>query len=122
MSSAGAFYDIKVDFDMGALTRKYKNRVGIAQKKLDEAVIKDTDRYVRYRTGVLARSVQTASHIGEGLIVYDTPYAKKIYYDTKSQVTKDVHRDATPMWVDVSKKKNLANWIRTAERVLKGED
>jgi len=38
------------------------------------------DSYVPLDTGTLKNSVQTASKYDEGLLVYNTPYARKQYY------------------------------------------
>ena len=112
--------DVKVEFDTVKLIKKYQNRAKVAQKILDESVLKDTDKYVRYRTGILARSAQTASRIGSGAIIYDTPYAKRVYYDESTFVTKDVHPLATPKWFEESKRKNEKKWMDAVEKILKG--
>lgn len=112
--------DFKVDFDTSKLIRKYQNRAKVAQRILDESVLKDTDKYVRYRTGVLARSAQTALRIGSGAIIYDTPYAKRVYYDESTSVTKDIHPLATPKWFEESKRKNEGKWMKAVEKILKG--
>ena len=111
---------IKIEFDMAKLERKFGSREKAAQAFLDNEVIKDTDAYVRYRSGALARSVQTASKVGQGLVVYDTPYAKRVYYDNKSIVSKDVHRHATALWFEASKKKNIGSWMKGVKKILKG--
>lgn len=112
--------NVRVDFDAKKLSRKYQSRAKAAQVVLDESVMKDTDPYVRYRTGALARSVQTASLVGQGLIIYDTPYAQKVYYDSKSNVTRDVHPKATPFWAEKSKKENIRSWTDAVRRILQG--
>lgn len=38
------------------------------------------DSYVPFDTGQLKNSVQTASKYDEGLLVYNTPYARRQYY------------------------------------------
>ena len=111
---------IKLDLDIDDVLRQYQNRAKDAQRFLDESVLKDTDKYVRYRTGVLARSAQTASRIGSGAIIYDTPYAKRVYYDESTFVTKDIHPLATPKWFEESKRKNEKKWMDAVEKILKG--
>lgn len=113
--------DVRVEFDVQKMIAKYRSRALVAQRILDESVLKDTDKYVRFRTGMLARSARTASKIGKGAIIYDTPYAKKVYYDTSSKVTKDVHPLATPFWFEASKKQNLDSWLNAVDKILKGD-
>lgn len=110
----------RLEYNPTALVQKYRNRAKVAQTILDESVLKDTEQYVRYRTGILARSARTASMIGQGKIIYDTPYARKVYYDTSSDVTRDIHPNATPKWFEESKKKNRKHWMDAVENILKG--
>lgn len=53
---------------------------GKVQKVVDEAVLHYCAPKVPFDTGYLIRSAITASAIGEGLIVYATPYARYLYY------------------------------------------
>ena len=53
---------------------------GRVQKAVDEAVIRYCDPKVPFRTGTLKHSAITASAIGDGMIVYATPYARYLYY------------------------------------------
>lgn len=50
------------------------------QAMFDEEVARMTDKYVPFRTGMLANGVISASQIGKGVLVYNTPYANKRYY------------------------------------------
>ena len=47
---------------------------------MDEAVIRYCDPKVPFCTGTLKHSAITASAIGDGMIVYATPYARYLYY------------------------------------------
>lgn len=53
---------------------------GAVQAAIDEDVIRYCDPKVPFATGTLKHSAETASVIGEGFIVYDTPYARYLYY------------------------------------------
>ena len=53
---------------------------GHVQKAVDAAVIRECFPYVPFDEGILAGSVNTATKIGSGEIVYDTPYARYLYY------------------------------------------
>ena len=61
---------------------------GAVQEAVDRAVIEYMNPYWAYDTGALVNSAYTASDIGGGQIVYDTPYAWEMYYGTR--------RDGTP--------------------------
>ena len=51
-----------------------------AQFALAQEAARLIDSYVPFDTGQLKNSVQTASNYEEGLLVYNTPYARKQYY------------------------------------------
>ena len=75
-------FDARLDLDglADALARRGLTPGGRVQKAIDEAVIKYCDPKVPFATGVLKRSAITASVIGQGLVVYATPYARYLYY------------------------------------------
>ena len=53
---------------------------GYVQKVIDAAVIRECFPYVPFDEGALAGSANTATEIGSGEVVYDTPYARYLYY------------------------------------------
>ena len=62
-----------------------------AQKYLDSQVLKDTDKYVPMRTGILAKSGIIGTRIGSGEIEYSAPYARKVYYGVNINFSKSRH-------------------------------
>lgn len=53
---------------------------GCVQAAVDAAVIRESFPYVPFDEGVLAGSANTATEIGGGEVVYDTPYARYLWY------------------------------------------
>ena len=53
---------------------------GYVQKAVDAAVIRECFPYVPFDEGILAGSANTATEIGSGEVIYDTPYARYLYY------------------------------------------
>lgn len=53
---------------------------GHVQKIVDAAVIRECFPYVPFDEGALAGSANTTTKIGSGEVVYDTPYARYLYY------------------------------------------
>ena len=50
-----------------------------AQAIFAQEVAKQMDRYVPFRTGTLKNSVHLASDYERGVLIYNTPYARKQY-------------------------------------------
>ena len=53
---------------------------GFVQKVVDSAVIRECFPYLPFDEGILAGSANTATKVGSGEVVYDTPYARYLYY------------------------------------------
>lgn len=67
--------------DTKQFVKKYGVGVGgYVQKTVDTAVIRECLPYVPFDEGILAGSANTATQIGSGEVVYDTPYARYQFY------------------------------------------
>ena len=62
------------------LTRRGLTPGGAVQKVVDRAVLRYCAPKVPFATGPLKGSAITASAVGDGLLVYATPYARRLYY------------------------------------------
>ena len=63
-----------------------------------EAVIRYGNVYVREDQGILKNSALIASRPKDGVAIWDTPYAKRVYYT--GTPSKDVNPDASLMWAE----------------------
>ena len=118
---------IKIEFDiscMDTLTEKLTSRRNKAQEVLDLAVMKDTDPFVPMRQGTLASSVLRSTNAGSGEVVYDTPYARHMYYGVHYRTGKPFkystlkHPLACKEWVKASKAVNMEKWKKEVKEVL----
>ena len=75
-------YNARLDLDglQDALEARGLKPGGKVQKFIDSEVIRLCDPKVPFATGVLKHSAITASVIGQGIVVYSTPYARYLYY------------------------------------------
>ena len=108
--------DLKGSFewhDRKRLPDNYKR----AQAYLDNAVLKDTDKYVPMRTGILARSGMLGTRIGSGVIEYIAPYAKKLYNGVNIRFSKSRHPLAQAKWFEASKAVNKQSWLTGVRRI-----
>ena len=96
---------------------KYKK----AQKWLDNEVLKDCDPYVPMRTGNLKRSGINGTILGSGKIVYNAPYAKKMYYGTNFNFSKDKHPKACAQWFEPAKASKKTAWLNGANKIIRGD-
>lgn len=76
---------------------------GAVQKMIDSEIIRRCDPKVPFRTSMLKDSAQIATVIGSGIIVYDTPYARRMYYNPQYHFNGAPERGAywaTRMWAE----------------------
>lgn len=72
-------FDFKITFRPG-LQADMDAGFAKVQYAFSQQVAKTVDPYVPFDTGTLKNSVNLASKYNEGLLVYNTPYARKQYY------------------------------------------
>lgn len=92
-----------------------------AQKYLDSQVLKDTDKYVPMRTGILAKSGILGTRIGSGEIEYSAPYARRVYYGVTINFSKSRHPLACAKFFEASKAVNKKSWLTEVRRIAGGQ-
>ncbi|MCM1167961.1 MAG: minor capsid protein [Lachnospiraceae bacterium] len=91
-----------------------------AQKYLDSQVLKDTDKYVPMRTGILAKSGIIGTRIGSGELEYSAPYARKVYYGVNINFSKSRHPLACAKFFEASKAVNKKSWLAEVRKIAGG--
>ncbi|UQZ90206.1 minor capsid protein [Deltaproteobacteria bacterium Smac51] len=92
-------------------------RLRTAHAALDTQIIMDTNPYVPFRTGLLASSpFRSGKKVGE--IIYDTPYAKRMYYGDKFNFSIAHHPQATSRWLEKSKALWKDKWRNLVKKIL----
>ena len=102
----GVKYDYELD--LSGLTDLLRERGlepgGAVQVYLDNAIIQLAEPYVPFRMGTLRESAELNTVIGQGEIVYATPYAKRMYYHPEYDFNGAPMRGAhwvERMWADL---------------------
>ena len=72
-------FDFKITFRPG-FQADMDARFARLQFASSQKVVDVVDKYVPLETGALKNSVNQASNFKEGLLVYNTPYARRQYY------------------------------------------
>lgn len=110
--------DAKLNLNVPATVKRLGSRFQKAQAFLDNEVIKDCTPYVPMRDGNLYRSA-IGSKIGSGKIVYNTPYARRLYYGLGFRFSKDKHPQACAQWFEKAKAVFLRSWINGVSKIVK---
>lgn len=106
---------INIPRTVGRFSPKYQK----AQKWLDNEVLKDSDPYVPMRTGNLAGSGIRGTAIGNGEIIYNAPYARKVYYARNANFSKAHHEQACAQWFEKAKAAKKKDWIKGVNKIVR---
>lgn len=88
---------------------------GLAQQALDSEVLHHCEPYVPILTGVLRDSGPLSTVIGSGLVEYNTPYARKQYYENNGG-----DGLAGRLWFERAKADHLGDWADVVEEISGG--
>lgn len=102
------------------INKRFNDSYSLAQKWLDNEVLKDCDEYVPFRTGNLRGSGIRGTVVGSGTIEYNAPYAKANYYALNRNFSKEKHPKASPQWFEKAKAVNKDKWINGAKKLAGG--
>lgn len=100
---------------------KVTTAVKYGQFVLDNAVIKDSNYYIPTDEHYLEKSVFLHSNPGSGLIMWQTPYARRLYYNPKYNFSKDVNPNARGLWFEAAKSEKKESWIRQGEEATRSK-
>ena len=108
-------FHINTQSCIGRFSKKYS----AAQKFLDSEVLRDSAPYVPMRIGNLMKSGATGTVIGSGKVVYNAPYAKRMYYGVSFHFSKDKHPQACAQWFEKAKAAKKDAWLKGVNKIMK---
>lgn len=112
-------FNVNVDFNKGKLRSKISHAKKVAQTQLDQDVLKDSNYFIPKQDGYLERSGILHSRIGEGHIEWNTPYARRLYYNPQYNFSKDVNPNARGLWFEAAKARYKEDWTQRAKETYK---
>ena len=107
---------IKVDENhiKTVIDAKWQN--GLAM--LSAIILTDCNKYCKMRGGQLAMSALIHSDLQKGLLVWQTPYAARQYYEIQTAYT-EVNPQASWRWCEVAKQNHQADWVKQAQAIMR---
>jgi hypothetical protein len=108
-----------IDFNKNAIGAKLKKAADKSVAPLMEQVLKDSNYFCRQDQSALIASSQIASRPAEGVLIWDTPYAKRVYYT--GTPSKDVNQNASLMWFHKAQNQFGNQWQALAQKLFNKE-
>lgn len=107
---------VELVFDTKKVVEKLDKFKDLATLNVSQQVQTDSNIYVRFDKGTLARSTELASDLAHGQVVWDTPYAKRVYYVGTPNT--EANPNASLMWFEVAKSRFSKDWLTLAKKSL----
>lgn len=109
--------NVRVEFDDKKLTRKIEKASEAALPIVMNEALKDANAYARMDTGEMIRSSIRASEPEKGRLVWDTPYARKVYY--AGSPAHDSNPNARLLWAHFAYTQNRDKYIKMLDKLAK---
>ena len=109
----GVTINIDIPKLQATIASTVKSNMGI----LANEILNDINQYCKEDTGMLIASSYIHSKLNDGHLVWETPYARRQYYEIKTAY-KDVNPNASWKWCEVAKSRHKHEWERTARKIL----
>lgn len=85
---------------------------------LSAIILTDCNKYCKMRDGQLVMSSLIHSDLQKGLLVWQTPYAARQYYEIQTAYT-EVNAQASWRWCEVAKQNHQADWVKQAQAIMR---
>lgn len=111
-------FDVRVSMNLNT-ERKISSAFKYGQYILDNAVIKDSNFYAPEDEQYLQKSALLHSKIGEGQVIWQTVYARRLYYNPQFNFSKDKNPNARGLWFEEAKAQKRDSWLDQSDRAVK---
>lgn len=101
-----------IKIDQNAVVARVMGKWNDALPKITEEILNDCNEYCKRDQGTLIASSYLHSDFRRGIMRWQTPYARRQYWEIPTNLSGDPKR--TWKWVHVAKSKHLQQWIRQA--------
>lgn len=110
---------VRVQINYAKINAKKDRASKIAQTKLDESVLRDSNRFIPKDTGELEFSGFSASQIGSGLVAWKVPQVRRLYYNPQFNFSRDKNPNASGLWFEQAKSQNREQWLSDAKKTYR---
>ena len=107
---------VTVKLDKGAVKARVNTDMKQGVKEISNEFLKDSNYFVREDSSELQKSAIRASDPDNGILVWDTPYAKRVFYT--GTPSKDKNPNASLMWCEKAKDKNKGKYKRMFQAII----
>ena len=109
---------VKIKINEQGIKATIDNAWSSGLEMLSSQILRDCNEFCKEDTGMLIMSSLIHSRLKEGLLVWNTPYAARQYYEIPTAFPSPNH-NATWRWVEVARNKYHERWARQAQAITR---
>jgi hypothetical protein len=109
---------VRIQINENSIRATIDNTWQSGREMLCSQILRDCNLYCKEDTGMLIMSSLIHSRLKDGLLIWNTPYAARQYYEIPTAYT-DVNSNASWRWCEVAKQNHLAEWGRQAQAITR---
>ena len=109
---------VKITINEQGIKAKIDNVWSSGLEMLSSQILRDCNEFCKEDQGYLIMSSYIHSKLKEGLLIWNTPYAARQYYEIQTAY-KSPNHNATWRWCEVAKQKYKARWARQAQAIAR---
>lgn len=107
---------VKININKSAVVAKIDSAWGRNLYILSSEILADCNQYCKVDQTILRKSSMIHSKLSEGKLIWQTPYARRQYWEIKTALTPGT----TWKWCETAKRKHKAQWTQLANKLVKG--
>ncbi|MGP1430918.1 MAG: minor capsid protein [Treponema sp.] len=112
----------RLDQDGKIIKAKVVQRLESVQGYLDNLIIRDSNYFCPKETSVLQKSAIINTTMGSGLLIWQTPYARKQYYGEQLDHSKQRNPNACARWFEAAKARWYEKWVKFVNARLRNSE
>lgn len=105
-------------FEDRGIRKKLETMHKNGQRALDAQVLKDSNYYAPQDQNNLIESSLRFTNPGSGMIIWQTPYARRLYYNPQYHFSKDKNPNARGLWFEAAKAAHVKEWEKIVKQSL----
>lgn len=115
---SGLTFNVKTALNSAEIKADLEATTRHVQAPLDALILQDSNFFCPIKTGTLQKSAIINSKIGNGEIIWRTPYARRQYYDYHKPPYQP-NPNACGKWFEAAKARWLEKWVRFVNERIK---
>ena len=109
---------VKIKINENSIRATIDNTWQTGLEMLSSQILRDCNEFCKEDTGMLIMSSMIHSKLKDGVLIWNTPYAARQYYEIQTANTSPNH-NASWRWVEVARNRYKERWAKQAQAIMR---